>query len=409
MSLFIPVALIGGISFTSLVDGFGTRFIDEDTFKRTILASSLFILIFMETHKLIIDAIPQKRIDLAFNSRFSRSDLRSYTLIFIGFSFLIVGLIIRYNLGFLGRNPWSEGGTISFTGSINAMSTSSMQLFQLFQALEKLALIIAGGVYVSRAKNFYWASSRFIFIFIAHLMFFFITTTERGGSLMFGLGVLCYTSMISPIFNGIKPWHLALGILIGFLLNLLTAIFETNVLGGNFDRWEATGLILRGPTAVFWITAMVIDWVDNTDVAIRNGKTYLQAIGGLFPGQIRPFDVGSLSKWFVNEFNPNLAKRGIGYGFSLIAEGYLNFKMMGVIISSLILALISSFLVFIRDSSRLPSVCILIYTFIFSGFYKFLQGDLSNLFSSLQYGLVVALIFVAFLSFMSKIKTLNKQ
>lgn len=409
LSLFVPIALIGEINFNSLVVGFGTRFVDEEILYRTLLASSIFILIYMEVHKFIIDRIPQSRIDRALNQRYVRADLRSPSLIYLGIFFLFFGFFIRFNLGLIGESPWNRGGTISFVGNINAIPTSGMQLLQLYTALEQLALIVAGGVYISGAKTFRWASFRFIVIFTIHLSFFFIMTTERGGSLLFGLGVLCYVSLISPLFRNIKPWHLALGILIGFSINLLTTIYENVLLGGGFDRWAATGLILRGPTAVFWITAITIDWVDSASIPLREGITYLQAVGGLFPGQIRPFEVGSLSKWFVNEFQPDLAKSGIGYGFSLIAEGYLNFKLMGVVLSSFIFACFSGFIVFIRDSIKLPTISFLIYVVMFSGFYKFLQGDLTNVLSRLQYTIVISVIFVLFLLIANKTKSLIRK
>ncbi|MEV2241600.1 O-antigen polysaccharide polymerase Wzy [Micromonospora sp. NPDC049891] len=73
-------------------------------------------------------------------------------------------------------------------------------------------------------------------------------------------------------------------------------------------------------------------------IPFAHGETYLRSAIMLLPGV--PSD--SLSAWLVEQYSADSAS---GYGFSLVAEAYLNFGMVGIPIVFALLALLQRYLV----------------------------------------------------------------
>lgn len=67
-----------------------------------------------------------------------------------------------------------------------------------------------------------------------------------------------------------------------------------------------------------------------------NGEGYLWAVAGVFPNlfwKVHPAAVrGNASDWLIREVDPDVASRGGGLGFSVIAEAYLNFAWWGIVV-----------------------------------------------------------------------------
>lgn len=59
------------------------------------------------------------------------------------------------------------------------------------------------------------------------------------------------------------------------------------------------------------------------------GRSYLNAIVGLLPSRLLPWEVENLSRWYVRTYYPDTWQSGGGRGFSQIAEAYMNFGLLG--------------------------------------------------------------------------------
>jgi hypothetical protein len=70
------------------------------------------------------------------------------------------------------------------------------------------------------------------------------------------------------------------------------------------------------------------------------GATYGYALSTLMPNlfwKVHPGVVNSPSKWLVETVSPETAQTGGGFGYSLVAEGYLNFGFLGSAVPMLLL------------------------------------------------------------------------
>ncbi len=97
------------------------------------------------------------------------------------------------------------------------------------------------------------------------------------------------------------------------------------------------------------------------------GATYIGAFANAIPmvGWARPYGFGS--EWLAWTIKPDWAANGFGFGYSFLAEAFLNFGWAGIPIVSF---LIGAFAVFLmrwagRDPARLVVVAVFIPSFLF--------------------------------------------
>ena len=86
--------------------------------------------------------------------------------------------------------------------------------------------------------------------------------------------------------------------------------------------------------------AVIYDDITNNNLELAYGDTYLKSLFDIF---IPTSDWRAPSEWFANRMNiAKNADDGAGYAFSAIAEGLMNFGIIGVAISAVIYAVILS-------------------------------------------------------------------
>ena len=73
----------------------------------------------------------------------------------------------------------------------------------------------------------------------------------------------------------------------------------------------------------------------------QHGQNYLNAIISILPSQLTGYHE-SLSNWFAYKLLPGRAAKGVAFGFSAVAEGYINARMLGVVIHGLLIGLVGS-------------------------------------------------------------------
>jgi len=74
------------------------------------------------------------------------------------------------------------------------------------------------------------------------------------------------------------------------------------------------------------------------------GYTYISNFSLLFPKVILPIRSEGIANWFVEVFYPDIFKKGGGWGFSVVAEGYINFGVLGILLNGVLLGLLANLL-----------------------------------------------------------------
>lgn len=139
----------------------------------------------------------------------------------------------------------------------------------------------------------------------------------------------------------------------GWLAMHALNILETYFISGDFPSNWAAQLFTALEPRVIENAGVVMKWVDNSEVPLQYASNYLTAIKSLIPTQVRGERIQTLGEWFVWRLNPKHAEQGAGYGFSLIAEGYLNGKVVGVIIHSIVVGLFISAIRYLKLTKRM--------------------------------------------------------
>jgi oligosaccharide repeat unit polymerase len=122
------------------------------------------------------------------------------------------------------------------------------------------------------------------------------------------------------------------------------------------------------------------------------GETLIwDLIRSIVPGSI--YRVQSTSYWYNITFHPTAVERGQGYGFSLSAEGYLNFGIVGVVIWMMIAMVLLSYL---YNKAKRSIIWFSVYILSIPYFIYSIRGDLSSLLSPILKSvlLVFLLLFI---------------
>lgn len=152
-------------------------------------------------------------------------------------------------------------------------------------------------------------------------------------------GAVLYNYLIKKISNRIA----ILGILIGISIAQYYALARFYLPQGLFYALYKTykgivqnpNLILPWAANEFRMPAMslmeILQYADTTRVY---GASYLGAISRIFPFVSRLFNkiIFNPSIWRLETFYPDILAQGGGLGFSPVAEGYLNFGILGVVL-----------------------------------------------------------------------------
>lgn len=99
--------------------------------------------------------------------------------------------------------------------------------------------------------------------------------------------------------------------------------------------------------------------------------------------------------WFNKTFHPEVFSSGRGYGFSILGEGYANFGVYGIIITSFFL---SSFVCFLYRAALKSSTMMFVYLYSVPIFIYSVRADLSNILSPFVKGILIPVLGVYFVS-----------
>jgi hypothetical protein len=119
----------------------------------------------------------------------------------------------------------------------------------------------------------------------------------------------------------------------------------------------------------------------------RLGQTFIDAFEILLPLPLHPNRPLAPTQWFVNLVDPAVAAVGGGYSYALIAEGYLNFGILGAAIVTFLEGMLLRAAVAYRRKCPHSRSGMLIYSVALSSTIMMIRGDFATL---LKVGVVIA-------------------
>ncbi|UKO97598.1 O-antigen polysaccharide polymerase Wzy [Nostoc sp. UHCC 0870] len=251
----------------------------------------------------------------------------------VGIFFLSISLLpaihtIRNNLSLVMASGYSGLYQVENATSVSAIP-NILSIFLIPSAL----FILVGSAYQKKAKFI-----SIIIVLIYSIIQFIVGQRNQGVMPLISFFWLWH-QVICPIP---KTFLLGLGSLIMFILIPVIAVIR-NI--GSQDRLSINFLIetfanIDNPIVAaisemgssMLTVAATLDLVPNVR-SFQMGTDYLYALFTLVPnyfGGIHPTVArGIPEQWLVEEINPYFAMHGGSYGFSFIAEAYLNFGWIG--------------------------------------------------------------------------------
>lgn len=127
----------------------------------------------------------------------------------------------------------------------------------------------------------------------------------------------------------------------------------------------------------------------------RLGRTFVEAFEILIPLPLHPSRPLAPSEWFVNLIDPGVAAAGGGYSYALLAEGYLNFGILGAMVTSFLEGIVVRAVVTYRRLFPSSRSRILIYAIAVSLIVMMIRGDFATLLKGGIVGLVLPTALIA--------------
>jgi oligosaccharide repeat unit polymerase len=99
--------------------------------------------------------------------------------------------------------------------------------------------------------------------------------------------------------------------------------------------------------------------------------------------------------WFAYKYHYNLVRIGQGLGFSIIAEGYLNFGFAGIFLWFTVISII----IIVLHNKTGNQYVLLLYVFMIPNFIYAIRGDFSTILSPMVKQIIIPIIFLKIISY----------
>jgi hypothetical protein len=125
------------------------------------------------------------------------------------------------------------------------------------------------------------------------------------------------------------------------------------------------------------------------------GRSFIDAFEILIPLPLHPNRPLGPSQWFVNLIDPRIAAAGGGYSYALLAEGYLNFGILGAAAVGFLEGTIVRGIVVYRRLCPSSKSRILVYAIAASLTISMIRGDFASLLKAGIVGLTIPGVLIA--------------
>lgn len=261
-----------------------------------------------------------------------------------------------------------------------ALQDSNLSYLIIFFSLLILtsALIIINKI---NSKNkFPWLFSLFNLVF---LIIVFLINGERNLVLTYiVVAVLIYDKLYRRI-NKLLLVVFGISVVLSIPLmqnakNFLVTLELNNTLSGN--------IILDIIRSEFSSASLNLMIIINNHENLFYGKTLIWDIGRIFTNFYQ-----SPTAWYNNLYFPKVVKTGGGRGFSILAEGFINFGYAGSFIWSILLALLIKYTYKLSNKSYEMLFCYILGIPIF---IYILRADFAFLFSNFLKQIILPILFI---------------
>jgi oligosaccharide repeat unit polymerase len=281
------------------------------------------------------------------------------------------------------------------------------QILSRLDGIGYIAFIFGLGCIIVRSKSIVKARVKLCVFFIGLYAFSFLVQGERSWALCTIIGTGAYAE-IARWKGRLLTWKIIIVAIISlYMIVFFSNIYEHTKKYGNAPKPMQIIDVLIMDRAPLMIENAIISWVDNRELDLRYFGTYLNALKGMLPTQFHERQAYSLSVWFARKYNPE--GEG-GFKWSAVAEGYMNYRIYGVLIHGLILGLLLSGLNRLRSSGKLKTLTPFVYSVLISYLYPAYVESSGQIVSKIKWAVifVVTLYVIAlFLKRPSRIKVVR--
>lgn len=308
----------------------GVYFNDEST--ETIRAFSLVANVFLLCGYLAASPFFEKKYHYGFETKF----LGSSSFYFIAAASLIVLLVLFFYMKSLGVYSSTRGAFQYQKGLYRYMVNMAIILYSFLPAL--MLSILFDEENSTKMKR--WVVYFLVLLMLAYAL------SQYGRKMVFAI-LMTFAMIYHCRYQSFKIWQY---LLFGAAFILVTVVSMLRAIGSGifylnykdvqyyfreenfFDKFMRMVSEVVPGNQVF---SNVIYYVDNGE-PLRLGSTYLDSFLSLFVPNVLTgnFVYNTPAIWFKEKFAPDIS--GHGFGFSMMAEAYLNFSFFGVFVFLLV-------------------------------------------------------------------------
>jgi len=298
---------------------------------------------------------------------------------------IILNLLVFLNSGITTKSEMSAAG-------------GGMNLGHVY----KFFLFVSTFIFLKKIANKESISKLFFIVFIVALLISLVLGERDILMTLILFAIYIYYISYKPAKKNIYILAIILILLLPVLGHMKNIFTKDTV--GMFTEYNAILAIFQGEFLS----------------AGRNFETILHTYGkwDYFYGETILWDLGrSIASgsiyyvqnsigWFNNTFHPDIVAVGRGYGFSFIAEGYINFGYFGIVLWYLFLAILLNF--FYQNSQK-NSYWFVAYIYMIPIFIYIQRGDISNIISPmLKQTLLFTIVLIILNSFFKQLTRRKK-
>lgn len=134
------------------------------------------------------------------------------------------------------------------------------------------------------------------------------------------------------------------------------------------------------------------------------GSTYLYNLTNLFPKAILPIRYEGIAIWFVSVFYPETYAKGGGYGFNIVAEGFINFGVPGIAITGFMIGIIANSLWNFLCINNTNPLKLTLYAMLLTIFFIFGRTDSGGLMKEFFNGTFLPIVSIFLLNYIIKLR-----
>ena len=275
--------------------------------------------------------------------------------IWLALALTIISFSVEGSLGLLNTRGVGDSNDISLHFTQSTGLLEGQALLHL-RRMRGLAIAIAVGVFSARAPSIRIAQFRLLIVTGILGVIYFSVFASRGFLFSTALGAAAYADVVRWRGQFLNWKTFAIGIVAATALLQILTVLEALLLQGIIPSLLDLAQVFILDFGIIENSAYVVDWVDRGIAPMQHGKSYLTAFLSIFPTQMRG-QLVFLPDWFAATLSQqhgfDYVGMGVGFGFSGVAEGYINWGSPGVVVQGIVLGALGFLIRITKITQRL--------------------------------------------------------